>query len=189
MDKAKSNGVRGKKSGLMNDECVVGVYDSLQNAEQAVRIMHQAGFPTKQVSLVASHLANKPELVEEIAMGDDSVRDAAIGAGLGGILGMLAGIGAMVVSGAGIVVFLAGPIGVAALGTMVGAFLGGMVGWGVHEQHIQHYEKSVKEGKVLVIANGNPLELTHAERILKETDVAEVHLHSRTSSEAPEVLA
>ena len=124
MDKAKSNGAQEKESGLMNDECVVGVYDSLKKAEQAVRIMHQAGFPTKQVSLVASHLANKPELVEEITMGDDSVRDAAIGAGLGGILGVLAGIGAMVVSGAGIVVFLAGPIGVAALGTAVGAFLG-----------------------------------------------------------------
>ena len=189
MNTIKANMARKTGFGPMHDECVVGVYDSLQKAEQAVQIMHQADFPTKQVSLVASCLANKPELVEEITMGDDSVRDAAIGAGLGGVLGVLVGIGAMVISGAGVVVFLAGPIGVAALGTMVGAFLGGMVGWGVHEQHIQHYEQCVKDGKVLVIANGNPLELVHAELILKETDVDEVHLHSRTSSEAPEVLA
>ncbi len=172
----------------MYEECVVGVYDSLAHAEEAVRILHRADFPGRQISLVASHMPTKPELAAELKMGDDSVRDAAIGAGLGGVVGILAGIGAMVVAGAGIVVFLAGPIGVGALGTVVGAFLGGMSGWGVHHEHIQHYEELVKQGKVLVIANGNPLDLVHAERVLKETNVVEVNLHSRTSSEAAEVL-
>ena len=167
----------------MNDECIVGAYDSLKQAEQAVRILHRAGFPTPQISLVASSAQETPGLKEEFKMGDDSVRDAAIGAGLGGVLGMLTGFGAMAVAGAGIVVFLAGPVGIAALGTVVGAFLGGIAGWGVREEHIRHYEQCVKDGKVLVIANGNPLELVHAERILKETDVAEVHVHSRTSSD------
>ena len=172
----------------MNEECVMGVYDSLRQAEQAVRILHRADFPTQQISLVAASLADRPGLVEEFNLGDDSVRDAAIGAGLGGVVGLLGGIAAAVVSGMGIVVFLAGPIGVAALGTIVGAFLGGIAGWGVHKEHIQHYEQCVQNGKVLVIANGNPLEVVEAERILKETDVAEVHLHSRTSSDSPEVL-
>jgi hypothetical protein len=170
----------------MNDECVVGVYDSLKQAEQAVHILHRADFPTKQISLVAAGFEGQPEIVEELSRGDDSAHDAAIGAGLGGVMGMLGGVAVASVFGLS-AVFLVGPIGGGLVGTAVGAFLGGMAGWGVHDEQIRHYETSVKNGKVLVVLHGNPLELDRAKRILQETDVAAVHLHARDSSDAPEV--
>jgi hypothetical protein len=169
------------------EEFVVGVYASLPPAEQAVQILKRAEFRTDQISLVATSLKNQPLLQEELRTGDDSVRDAAVGAGLGGILGLLAGIGLAAFPVAGMIVFLVGPIGGAATGTIVGGLVGSMVGWGVHKDHLDHYEQLVREGKVLVVLNGNPLELAHAERILRETDALEVNLHARTGSDAPEV--
>ena len=65
---------------------------------------------------------------------------------------------------------------------VTGAFLGSLAGWGVHHEHIRHYEQLVKDGKVLVIAHGDPLELAEADRILKGTDAAEVHVHAKTST-------
>ena len=73
------------------------------------------------------------------------------------------------------------------MGAATGAFLGGLAGWGVHEERVRYYEKLVTEGKVLVIAHGQPLELVQAERILKETDPVELHVYAKTSSEAPEI--
>jgi uncharacterized membrane protein len=171
----------------MNDECVVGVYDTLEKAEQAVWILKRGDFPISQVSLIAHGSLDNLEAAERLAMEDDSVYDAALGAGLGGVLGVLVGIGAIVVSEIG-AVFLAGPIAGGLTAGIVGAFLGGMAGWGVHEQHIRRYEQAIKEGKVLVMAGGSPLQLRDAEKILKETDALEVHLHVRTSSESPEVF-
>jgi hypothetical protein len=171
----------------MDAECVVAVYGSLKKAEQAVHILRRADFPTNQISLVAAESEPTPELVEQLKMGDDSIRDAAIGAGLGGAMGAVAGIGAMLVSGLG-VVFLVGPIGGAVFGATVGAFLGSFAGWGVHKEGIRHYEECISNGKVLVIAHGNPLEMDNAERILRETNAAEVNLHARTSADSPEIL-
>jgi hypothetical protein len=176
-----------KSKSTMNEECVVGVYNSLQQAEQAVRILRRADFRTEQISVVASNLPANPALVKELRLGDDSVRDAAIGAGLGGILGLLAGIGLAAIPVAGLIVFLVGPIGGAATGTIVGGLIGSMVGWGVHKDHIEHYEQLVRDGKALVTLNGTPLELVHGERILRETDVIEVNLHAKTGSDAPGV--
>ena len=101
-------------------------------------------------------------------------------------MGILAGVAVMFVTGLG-VIFLVGPIGGGMVGAATGAFLGGLAGWGIHEERIRHYERLVKEGKVLVIAHGNPLELVHADRILKEIDPVEIHVYSKTSSEAPEI--
>lgn len=171
----------------MKDECVVGVYDSLRQAELAVRVLKEADFGADKVSVVSSSRDLKLGPKEELKLGDDSVRDAAVGAGLGGVLGLLAGIGLMAFPIAGAIVFLVGPLAGAAAGTVVGGLVGGMIGWGVRHDQIEHYEQAVRSGKVLVVVNGDPIETAHAERILRETDAGEVNLHARTESDSPEV--
>ena len=171
----------------MHDECVVAVFHDLEQAKTAVHILDRGEFPTDQVSFVTKSPKELPEVREDFKMRDDSLRDAMIGAGLGAIAGGLSGAVVMMVSGVG-AVFLAGPIGLGLTGAVAGAFLGSMGGWGVHKERIRHYEKLVQQGKVLVIAHGDPIQLVHADRILKETDAEQVHLYSKTSSEAPEVL-
>jgi len=119
-------------------------------------------------------------------MGDDSARDAAVGAGLGAVVGLLTGTAVTLVAGLG-AVFVAGPIGAGLLGGVTGAFLSALGGWGVHDERVKHYEQLVKEGSALVIVHGNPLQLVHAHRVLDETAPVELHTYAKTSSEAPEV--
>ena len=107
----------------MYDECVVAVYEDIEHARMAVHILHRSDFPSPQVSLVASHLENRPELEAELNYGDDSVQDAFIGAGLGGVLGMLAGTSIMALATGG-VALVAGPLAGLATGAIVGASWG-----------------------------------------------------------------
>lgn len=77
--------------------------------------------------------------------GDETERIAAKGAGVGGLVGML-------------------------LGT---ALVTTVTGWGIHTDHVRRYEKKIAQGRLLVIANGNPRQVAKAETVLQETDADE----------------
>jgi uncharacterized membrane protein len=170
----------------MADECVVGIYDSAAKAEEAVHILDRSGFPRHQISVVASAVGENTEVAKELKYGDDSMKDAALGAGVGGLAGLLIGATVLTISGLG-AVLIAGPLAAGLTGALVGAFLGAMRGWGVHDERRREYEEKVKQGKVLLVAHGDPLEVAEAERLLKETDVSELHLHAKTGDDSPEV--
>lgn len=171
----------------MAEACVVAVYDSTDKAESAVHILHRAGYPTDQISLIAATLDGHAEAIGDLAMQDDSLRDAAVGAGLGGVLGVLAGISLMAVTELGIV-FLIGPLGGGFVGAVTGGFVGALSGWGVHKTQLARYERCLKKGRVLVIAEGDPQQVAKADRILQETDNEEIRVHEKTDSESKEFL-
>ena len=62
-----------------------------------------------------------------------------------------------------------------------------MSGWGIHSDRIREYETLVREGAVLVVANGDPREVAAAKRVLDETAPSQIHVHMKASDEAPEV--
>ncbi len=167
------------------DTCVVGVFNAMPAAEKAVRSLHAADFTSDHISLVARHINPNAKEAAELEMGDDSARDAAIGGALGGLAGVAGAATLLSITGIGLIV-LTGPI-VALTGVVVGALLGAMRGWGVHDAKIKEYEKLVEEGNVLVIVAGEPLEVEKAERLLKGTDARHVHLHAKSSTDAPGV--
>jgi hypothetical protein len=171
----------------MAEECVVAVYGTPQAASEAVHILHRADFSAENIALVANEFDNQPNVTADLMMGDDSLRDAAIGAGLGGVLGILAGLSVMAVSGLGMV-FLIGPVGGGIVGALSGGVVGSIAGWGVHESQIDHYQQCLKDNQVLVIAEGDPQEIARANRILLETDTVEVHLLAKTDSESSEIV-
>ena len=165
------------------DQCAIGVYDSIGKAESAVHMLHRAGFVCDQISIVRRYVT--PQEAEKLSLGDDSLRDAAIGGALGGLVG-IAGTAAFVsVTGVGLIL-LTGPL-MALTGAIVGAFLGAMEGWGIHEANIRKYENLVKEGRVLVAVTGDPLQVEEADRMLRETEALDVTLHAKASDESQEV--
>jgi hypothetical protein len=168
---------------IMADECVVAVYRKLDQAREAIQKLTASGFPATQVSLVTAGLKDRPELLRELELGDDSIHDAAVAAELGGVVGVLSGLAVMVVTGLG-AVFLVGPVGGAIVGSLTGGFIGAMAGWGVHEHQVKHYERLIEAGNVLVVANGNPLDLVHAYRQLEGTGASELHTYARSDDEA-----
>lgn len=116
--------------------------------------------------------------------GDDMEKNAAIGAGTGGLLGLLAGAGVVTVA-KGEAVVLLGPI--IATSAIVGTFVGAMFGWGVHLNQLSWYERKVKAGKSLLLVHGNPLEVARAKRVLQDTHPAELHLRAESSADAYEI--
>lgn len=169
------------------EECAIAVFDNIQQVEFAVHILKRGGFPLAQISVI-SKSGVSAEAIQELKMqGDDSVHDAAVGAGFGGLAGALIGLEMSAVFGLGAVFFF-GPIGLAMMGVVVGGLVGAMGGWGLHADRVQHYEDLMKAGKILLIAQGSPLEVLKAGRILKESGPLEVHLCAKSSSESAEIV-
>ncbi len=169
----------------MKPNCVVSVFDTMKHAQLAVHILERAGFAPDHVSLITLHIPEGSKLEQELSIGDDSERDAAIGAALGGVAGVLGDAALFLITGLGAVV-AAGPL-VMAAGAVIGGIIGAMEGWGVHHSHLRRYENFVREGKVLLVVDGLPDELMEAENMLAETDAIETHLHAETSEDSPEV--
>lgn len=142
---------------------VVGLFDSLIDAQNAVQDLVNNGVSREYISLVANdargefvnYSANEVGAVEGAGAG-------AIGGGvLGGVLGMLIGIGALAIPGIGPVLAagpLAAALGSAGAGAVVGAgvgalsggLLGALIGAGVPEEHAHYYAEGVRRGGTLV---------------------------------------
>lgn len=168
-------------------ESVIAVYDKFADAANAVRMLDESGFPHDQVSLVAS-AADDHLPTPTVQAGDESENQAATGAAVGGLLGMLAGAPLLAIPGIG-PLLLAGPLAAGMTGALVGGFLGSMSGWGVHSDHVAEYQRMVQAGKVLVMAHGDPPEVARAELTLRESHPVELHLHAPDSADSEEITA
>ena len=170
----------------MTNHCVVAVYESFDDAKQAVQALDNSDFPSEQISLVTHSVPEEVPQVDVLQSGDETEKDATKGVSVGGLLGLLLGTPLLMIPGVG-PVLIAGPLAAGLTGAIVGGFLGAMAGWGTHEDHVQQYEQQVKEGKLLVVANGDPKQSAEAKRVLRETNAEDIHLHAATSADAPEV--
>jgi hypothetical protein len=177
----------------MVEHSVVGIYDTIAQAEEAVHTLEHAGFPVKHVSIVTQSLASDKTIHGYITPGDDlTPRGAATGAWMGGLLSVLIGaaflwvpgFGPLLVVGRLAALLLAGAEG-ALLGVATGSLLGALANWGIAEEHILDYEKQVQSGKHLVIAYGTAEEVAWAHAILQDTAVGAVRVHTGVSAERP----
>jgi hypothetical protein len=175
----------------MADQSTVGIYETLAQAEAAIRKLDQGRFPIKQVSIVAQNLETEKEVHGFINAGDVALQGAGTGAWLGGIFGLLMGGAFLIVPGFGPVV-VAGSLAAVMLGTVEGAtfgaagggVLGALVGWGVSREHVVKYEDHVKGGKYLLIARGNAEEVARANDILQGSGAIELNRHADGSTDA-----
>lgn len=167
----------------VKDECLVGTFANHEAAEQAIRLLQQHGFAADQLALVAQDFQGRPELREAVSHDDKTHTKAAIGAGTGGLLGLVAGAALLTVPGIG---FFALPATMAAAmtGSIVGGLVGAMSGWGIPEEQAEHYQSLVKQGHLVLTVFGNPKSLAEAKLLLEdETAAEEVALHQRATDE------
>ena len=135
---------------------VIGLYDRLEDAQNAVSELVSAGFPREDISVVAADTEGKfktyvGEPGEDV--GEGGATGAGVGAAVGGLGGLLIGLGALAIPGIGPVV-AAGPIASALIGAGVGAVTGGLLGAlidaGVPEEQANLYAEGVRRGGTLV---------------------------------------
>ena len=174
----------------MSERSVVGIYETMERAEEAVHTLDQAGFPVKHISIVTQNLASDQTVHGYITTGDDlTPRGAATGAWVGGLLSLLIGSAFLWVPGFGPLVVLgrlAAFLLVGVEGTLMGAATGSLLGalanWGIAEEYILDYEQQVQRGKHLVIAYGTAEEVGQAHAILQGTHAGALRVHAGASA-------
>ena len=171
----------------MANECVVALYRTREEMDEAVRILEQIGVPRKDISVIANSLRDAPDVAAATQHSDLSQTSAAAGAGVGAALGVAAGAVALGLTGFGAILLL-GPLAMGVTGGIVGGLVGAMSGWGIREDHAGEYEQKVRDGKWLLAVTSNPVELAQVYDQLRQQSAAdEVHIHLANSSESPEI--
>lgn len=165
-----------RKPEFMHNECDVAVFTTAEQARDAAHRLNESAFPTNQVSLVISSLNDMPEVAADLEIGEDALRNAINGAGLGSLVVVLGG-AAVTVFGGGIFLTFGAVSGLLSGGIM-GSLLAAMDGWGVHGERITHYESLGDSGHPLIVAHGNPVQIEQAYHLLQKTDAKEVHRYA-----------
>lgn len=157
----------------MTQQSVVHIYSNLDEAETAVKQLHDQNFPINQISIVTQNIESTKQVQGFITAGDVAAQGASSGAWMGGFFGLLVGAAFVWVPGVG-PLFVAGPFAAMLLGgaqgvlagAAGGGLLGALLGWGVSKEHILKYEEVIKTGKYLVVANGDEAQINQARAIL-----------------------
>lgn len=159
----------------MRDNLVSAVFDTRTDAERALNRLREAGINDSQISIIAQRDGDKAVTTdgagEEVAK--DVVGTAALGAGVGTLLGIAAlaipGVGPLVAAGA---IASAAIPGAAVTGAAIGAAAGGISGLlkdhGVGDEDSAYYEKSINDGGIFVSVDtdGASIDRRAAEDIL-----------------------
>lgn len=141
---------------------VTGLFPDRTSAEAAYNAAHSRGYSKDDVNLVMSDDTRKRHFADgsmgkETELGSKAAEGAGIGGAIGGTIGaIIAGIAAVGTSIAlpGLGLVIAGPLAAAAAGAGAGAagggLLGALIGWGIPEERVKHYEEGVKNGGILM---------------------------------------
>jgi uncharacterized membrane protein len=135
---------------------LVGVYDTENEAMQAVENLKRQGYAAEDISVIGKNEDGVKKINDTTGTktGEGLAAGAATGGALGGFVGLLTGVGALAIPGIGPLI-AAGPIAATLTGVAVGAGAGGLagalIGMGIPEEEADRYEGYVKEGKIIVV--------------------------------------
>ena len=140
---------------MSSNKAVIGLVGSVAQAEKILNELERAGFSTDDISALFPDKTGTRDFAHEHHTKAPEGAVAGVGAGgaIGGTLGLLAGVGALSVSGLGSFV-AAGPIMAALSGAAAGAAVGGitgaLIGMGVPEIEARQYEGKLERGSILL---------------------------------------
>jgi len=164
---------------------VVAIFESHNQAEDAVRELQKSGFDMKKLSIVGKDYHTEEHVVGYYNTGDRMMYWGKLGAFWGGLWGMLFGSAFFFVPGVG-PLLVAGPLVAWIVGALEGAaVMGGisalgaaLVSIGIPNNSVVQYEADVKAGKFLLILHGTPEEMEHAKDRLDNTQATETTVHA-----------
>jgi hypothetical protein len=163
---------------------ITGLFDTRDQADDAVRSLKDAGVSSDDISIVANNADGSYDGDGDVA--EDAGAGAGIGAAVGGAGGLLAGLGALAIPGIGPVVaggWLLSTVVGAATGAVVGGAAGGIVGAltdaGVDERDAHVYAEGVRRGGILVTARVDDSLADAAQAILQNDDGVNIETRRR----------
>jgi hypothetical protein len=121
---------------------------------------------------------HEQDLREQATMEAPTTGAAAVGAGLGGVAGLLVGLASLAIPGVGPFI-AAGPLAAALGGVVAGGVAGGVIGAlstaGVPEEYARTYAAAIENGETLVSVRVNDLTHDPVERVLTAHGGREIH--------------
>ena len=159
---------------------VFGIFSTRDELESAVDDLKLEGFRNSDISVLMQSKGETRDFAHEknTKAPEGTAAGAATGLLGGGILGWLAGAGALAIPGIGPFV-AAGPIMAAVagagIGGAVGGIAGGLIGLGIPEYEAKRYESFVKNGGILISVHVDDSEWSSkAKDILERGGASEV---------------
>ena len=170
--------------GESDNNTVVGVYETHDMAEAAVKEFQKAGFDMKKLSIIGRDYHTEEHVVGYYNTGDRMKAWGKIGAFWGSIWGLLFGAAFFVIPGLGPIA-VAGPLVSTIVGALEGAVVvggmsaigGALAGMGIPKGSIIKYETSLKADKFVLVCHGTAPEMEQAQEVLKNTAATEVNAH------------
>ena len=158
---------------MNHNHVMTALYDTHEQAEQAVKQLQHHGYDMQQLSIVGRDYHSEENVVGYYNMGDRMRKWGGNGAFWGSMWGMLMGSAFILIPGVG-PLLLAGPL----VGMLVGALEGAVVvggvsalgaalaSLGIPNNSVLEYETEIKVGKYMLLAHGTTAEVAQARQIL-----------------------
>jgi hypothetical protein len=170
----------------MIEKSVIGVYDSLSKAEEAVHELNRGEFPAEQVSILVRSLQSETQTHGYITAGNAAkIGDCKDiwGAGVfesltGAAFLWMPGFGSLLVAGP-LAAELLNHINKTLAASENGDALGILAAWNVPWRRIVHYEEALKAGKFLVVVHGNAVEGAQAMSVLKAAGADDLQFYDK----------
>ena len=134
----------------MANTAVFGIYQNRVQLEDAVNVLHKAGFRNTDTSVLFSENEGSKDFSHErhTKAPEWAISAAGLGAVVGGALGFVVAIGAVAIPGVGPLFVTAGSImgmlAGAGLGGTAGAIIGALIGIGIPEYEAKRYDGRMK---------------------------------------------
>lgn len=166
---------------------VFGIVTSDLHLQVVINRLDQAGFRREDRSVVLPDRNSPQPLGHEKASKapEGAVAGGLTGAGVGGVVGLLAGLGALAIPGVGPLI-AAGPLlallSGAAVGAAAGSLAGSLIGMGIPEYEAKRYEGRLKEGNILIAVHVDNAEwAAKARDIMEDTQVQDIATSTDTA--------
>ena len=174
-----------KSNGMEEKSAVVAIYNSHEEAEEAIRELEKSGFDMQKLSIVGKDYQTEEDVVGYYTTGDRMKAWGKSGALWGGIWGLLFGSAFFIIPGIG-PLLAAGPLVAWIIGALEGAVVvggvsalgAGLYSIGIPTDSIIEYETEIKAGKFVVIAHGSPDEVSKIEGTIGKTKHQGMKQHS-----------
>jgi uncharacterized membrane protein len=166
---------------------VLAILDSQLQTENTVNALQKRGVLASAISVLLPDKEGTRDFAHEhnTKAPEGAVAGASTGGVIGGTLGVLAGIGALAIPGAGPFI-AAGPLMAALSGAAAGAAIGGiggaLIGLGIPEIEAKRYEGKIRGGNILIAVHVDDSEQQKAaEEVLKREGAHDISTASETS--------
>src|ERR1019366_4659071 len=165
---------------------VVAIYDTHEQAEQAIKELQEAGVDMKSLSIAARNTHTDEHVVGYYNAGDRMKYWGKMGAFWGGFWGLLFGSAAFAIPGLG-PILVAGPLVAWIVAALEGAVVvggvsavgAGLVSIGIPKDSVLKYDVALKTDKFLLVIHGTPDAVDKAKDIIAGTEHSHCAVHGR----------